>query len=231
MLKNIWQKILDTIAPITCVDCGQHGEHLCASCQTKLTIAAQHCIVCGKINLLGLTHSSCKTKKHPNGILAPFEYKNPGITKLIIRGKYYFIPDCYLTLGNAVSEYLKQEHLEKFFKNYVLCPIPLSNARLRWRGFNQSEIIARIISNKLNLQMEAVLMRTRWTKTQKNLKQAARQKNISGCFAVTSQNAVANKSILLIDDVVTTGATLREAALTLKLAGAKDVWCLAVARD
>ncbi len=231
MLSTIWKFILETIAPITCVSCGKHGQHLCSICQSNLPIAKQFCIVCGKISLLGITHNKCKIKKDPYGVLAIFEYKNPSITKLIIRGKYYFIPDCYLTLGSALCEYLKQQHLEIYFKNYILCPIPLSKARERWRGFNQSKIIAQVIADKLNLQIEPALVRTRWTKTQKNLKQAARQKNVSGCFALNNHVSVSGKSILLIDDVVTTGATLREATLSLKQAGAKNVWCLAVARD
>ena len=101
----------------------------------------------------------------------------------------------------------------------------------RWaRGFNQAELLARPIAGRYGLRLSYDLRRIRYTKAQAGLTEAARRTNLKDAFAVRRPERIAGKSILLIDDVFTTGATLRTAAGALKTAGAGRVTALTLAR-
>ncbi|MBI2459677.1 MAG: ComF family protein [Parcubacteria group bacterium] len=116
------------------------------------------------------------------------------------------------------------------FKDNLVVPAPLSKKRLRWRGFNQSELLARSVAEKYGLEFDGVsLIRTRHKKPQAKLTEAARLKNVKDCFEWRGGN-LKKRNIILIDDVVTTGATLNECAKVLKAAGAGEVWGLVVAK-
>lgn len=127
-------------------------------------------------------------------------------------------------MGNAYSNPLPD----------LVLPVPLHRARLYERGYNQSAMLARGMAESLGVPAATdVLVRSRATRSQTRLSREARWQNVSGAFAVTEAEAVADKYILLIDDVLTTGATLAAAAATLKSAGAASVTAatLALARQ
>ncbi len=110
-------------------------------------------------------------------------------------------------------------------------PIPLHPARLRLREFNQSLLLARAIAKRLGLPYSIDAMaRIRETPPQVGLSRKERAANMKGVFAVTRINEIAGARILLVDDVYTTGATLREGAKALMATGAKAVTVVAVAR-
>ena len=116
----------------------------------------------------------------------------------------------------------------------LVLPVPLHRARLYERGYNQSAMLTRGMAESLGVPAATdVLVRTRATRSQTRLSREARWQNVSGAFALTEAEAVADKHILLIDDVLTTGATLAAAAATLKAAGAASVTAatLALARQ
>lgn len=101
----------------------------------------------------------------------------------------------------------------------------------RWnRGFNQAELLARPVAKRLHIPISRQLRRKRVTKAQAGLSEAQRRANLKGSFSIRRPEQIAGKRILLIDDVFTTGATLREAAATLKRAGAAHVSTLTLAR-
>jgi ComF family protein len=112
----------------------------------------------------------------------------------------------------------------------LVVPMPL-HWRRRWkRGFNLSEILARWVAGDLGVPMIDVVKRVRATAVQVGLTNASRRKNVSGAFRVSRQSRVAGKNVLLIDDVMTTGATGTACARALKRAGARSVTLLTVAR-
>ena len=112
----------------------------------------------------------------------------------------------------------------------TLVPIPLYSARLRERGYNQSEIIAGGIAQKFNLGISSHnLIRMRPTPSQTILSQKERWTNLEGAFRIKHSKEFHNKNVLIIDDLLTTGATASEAACVLKLAGAKTVGVLTLA--
>jgi ComF family protein len=113
----------------------------------------------------------------------------------------------------------------------VILPVPLHAKRLRQREFNQALLLAREVSlaSGIPLQMDN-LRRVRWTQPQIELNGDERRKNVRGAFEVLRPDQVKGQSVLLIDDVFTTGATVNECARVLKKAGAKAVNVLTVAR-
>ncbi|MPN63343.1 hypothetical protein SDC9_211101 [bioreactor metagenome] len=109
----------------------------------------------------------------------------------------------------------------------IVVPVPLHRRRLRKRGYNQSELLARHICKREGLRLEAgALRRIKDTTSQTHKHKQERMKNVFAAFVVVSPDAVKDKTILLIDDVITTGATLGECALMLKHYGAKRVYAL-----
>jgi len=118
------------------------------------------------------------------------------------------------------------------FADYsLMIPVPLHIKRLRERGFNQSLILARAIGEKRNIHVDfSVLKRHKFTLTQTRSNKKERKQNIRGAFEITDREKIAGKSILLIDDVYTTGATVNECAKTLIKGGAQKVFVLTLAR-
>jgi ComF family protein len=159
---------------------------------------------------------------------SPFIYGDP-IRKMILALKYSdngFV-------ARAVAPYMSAVFMKKCprtYKNYIIIPVPLCKARLRERGYNQSELLARETARHLSLPiLTDVLIRTKKTEPQKKMTPAQRAENLKNAFAVENANLITDKHILLIDDVITTGATTKECAQVLRKAGAKQIKILTVA--
>lgn len=113
----------------------------------------------------------------------------------------------------------------------LIVPVPLHVRRLRSRGFNQSLLLAEMVSRRWQLPLERrLLRRVRWTEPQINLAPRERRENVRGAFAVADNERVSGKRIVLVDDVLTTGSTVDECAGALKRAGAAEVMVVTVAR-
>ncbi len=236
LFTDIKTFVLDTLFPITCLACEQEGAFICPNCKSQLKkLEHQRCIVCQKPTPFGLTHPVCQTPLGANGLISFYDYHNEKVSNIIIKGKYSFLPEVYKILGQMIAEKLKTDYPELLSTPYTLTPIPLHSSRLRWRGFNQAEILCQTLSEQLNLPVADVLTRTKITKTQKDLKKEARIKNVAAAFTVEKgldpSLQIHDKNFILIDDVTTTGATLQQAAQVLKRNGATKIICLTVARD
>ena len=118
------------------------------------------------------------------------------------------------------------------FQNYYLISVPLYKKRQNWRGFNQVEILAELISTKFGVKYEkGILARKKPTSSQVGLSRKSRMENVRGAFECANKNFVVGKKLLLFDDVWTSGATLKNAGVVLKRAGAEEVWGLTLARS
>lgn len=224
--------VLDTLFPIRCIVCEREGNFVCEQCLPGLTrIEHQICIICKKPSILGMTHPGCKTPHGADGLVSVFNYHDERVAKTIIKGKYSFLPGAYNILGSAVAGKIESGEYKNIFASAWLCPIPLSKSRRRWRGFNQAEVLCKTLRERLGFPLLPALVRTKSTKTQKDLKREQRLENVKDCFALAKGADVHGKDIILVDDVTTTGSTLLEAAKVLKRNGARTVWCLTVARD
>jgi ComF family protein len=121
---------------------------------------------------------------------------------------------------------------EKLSMSDIIVPVPLHPARKRERGYNQSELIADSVGKQLGIKSETHLLeRTRQTQSQTLFDLEGRKKNIAGAFSITKKfrDAAEGKNVLLIDDVITTGSTIRECAMALKENGATEVYAASAA--
>lgn len=192
------------------------------------------CLVCNRGSIDGLTHPGCRGRYTIDGAFAGIAYK--GIVKKLI---YNFKYKPYLAdLKNCLVELfyesiIQQEIFQTVYEiKPVLVSVPLHAKRLRERGYNHARLLADGLSVKLNLPVLDVLQRVRQTKSQFGLNLKDRKKNLSNAFAPSPKVPITQyPNILLVDDILTTGSTLLEAARMLKRNGAKNVWGITLARD
>lgn len=228
--------ILDFIFPKHCVSCKKLGSYLCENCFSYLSFDAKSlCLVCNKPTFNSLTHPYCLTKYSIDGCFSALPY-NKTAQKLIYNFKYKpYLTDLKTVLVDLFYESLIQnEDFNRELKrgSWILVPIPLFSSKLKKRGYNQAEILAKELSEKFNFKTFDVLKRVRDTKTQVGRSNIERKLNIKGAFIIhNSEFIIQNMSIFLVDDVVTTGSTLLEAAKILKRSRVKRVIGLTLARD
>jgi len=154
---------------------------------------------------------------------AVFRYEQP-VDSLLHRLKYHGRLDLARVLGNLVAAELTSHEIA----TDVLVPVPLDRSRLRERGYNQSLELARPIARRLELPLDAFgVARNRATRPQTELSRAERRKNVRGAFSVTADFSGKNGAI--VDDVMTSGATVDALAAALRQAGARrvEVWVVA----
>jgi ComF family protein len=228
--------LLDLIFPKKCVVCKKQGSYLCENCFSFLSFDAKSlCLLCNNPTFNNLTHPKCVRKYAIAGCFSALSY-NKTVQKLIYNFKYKpYLTDLKNVLADLFYESIIQN--EQFQKQiemgeWVLIPVPLSDMKLRKRGYNQAEILARELSIRFKIPVLDILKRIRETKTQVGMTNLQRKLNVKNVFEIINHKSeIINKNILLVDDVVTTGSTLMEAAKILKKNGAKKVFGLTLARD
>ncbi len=169
-------------------------------------------------------------------LFAPFSYRNPTVRALIWTLKYRRRIRSAEVLAEALADALAEELSDRaLFKNFMrpaLIPMPLSHGRFRERGFNQCELLAKELVRHLpdvTILPEALRKIKETTPQTKLARRKEREENLAGAFAVKEADAVRGKNIILLDDVITTGSSMKEARAALLEAGARDVWCVAAA--
>ena len=154
-------------------------------------------------------------------------YYRDNVRRSIIRYKFYGKRNYHVSFGRFLAMRILNEGLEQ---PDILTWVPVSAGRKRKRGYDQVELLARSVGKELGLEPVASLKKIRNVKPQSRLHdESARRANILGAYCVRDGDFVAGKRILLLDDVITTGSTVSECAKTLLLAGAKEVYCAALA--
>lgn len=210
------------------------GTYICSNCFSYIAFnEAGTCIVCQRAAIGGITHPVCKTRYSPDGVFSSLVYKGV-VKKLVYKFKYNpNLTDLKSVLGDLFYEGLIQKEVfyKVMTKNSVLVPIPLHKSRGRKRGYNQAQILAKGLGKRLNIKILDCLDRAKNTKTQVGLKKEEREENIKGAFRIKPNFAKATrgKQVFLVDDVVTSGATLKEAAKVLKKSGVGKVYCVTLA--
>ncbi len=230
--------LLDLIFPKYCVNCKKFGDYLCSDCFSRLSFDTKNiCLVCGSPSYNGLTHPRCLKKYSIEGSFTGIVF-NSVTKKLIYQFKYKpYLIGLSSFLGDLFYESLIQyEEFSKILKqaqnDIILIPIPLSSEKMRKRGYNQAEILAKELAKKFDLKAVNCLERTRDTKSQVGLNKKDRQKNIKGAFSLKKNSAnFKNSRVVLVDDVLTTGSTFSEAASVLKHSGVRQVWAVALAKE
>ncbi|MCR4538821.1 ComF family protein [Pseudomonas sp. 18.1.10] len=219
----------------TCLICDEatHSRHcVCNVCETELPWLLAACESCAlPLPMDGLICGQC-LKKPPafKQVIAPWTYSFP-IDSLISRFKH----QARWPLGQMLARLLGQ-HLQHRFDTTelprpdCLLPVPMARKRLRERGFNQAHMLARWLSQDLDIAVdEHLLLRPHDTVAQQALDAKSRQRNLRTAFALAANADVTGRHFALVDDVLTTGATAHSLARLLIHAGARrvDVYCLA----
>lgn len=235
VFSEIQKLVLDTLFPIKCLGCQKEGKWICRACFSRITIQTDHvCGVCEKmITPDGRTCHACKKKSALNGLIAATSYANSFISHAVHLFKYRFVSDLHENLGAILVKAFQKTDIP--LPN-IIVPIPLHPKRLRWRGFNQSFLLAQHLSTNLLPQfvipLSQCLIRNRYTPPQMKIKNYhSRQENLANAFSMTGTMDLKNKIVLLVDDVATTGSTIFECAKVLKKAGAKEVFAIVIARQ
>ena len=229
-------EILDFIFPKRCINCKKQGSYLCQNCFIYLSFDVKNlCLMCDRPTFNNLTHPKCKKKYSIDGCFSALTY-NKTTQKLIYNFKYKpYLKDLTTVLIDLFYESIIQnENFNQELKKeeWLLVPVPLLTAKLKKRGYNQSEILVKELAKKLNLPFENILKRTRGTKSQVGMTNVQRKENVRGIFEILNPKPkILNQNIFLVDDIVTTGSTLKEAANVLKKSGAKRVIGLTLVRD
>jgi len=208
---SILNTILDIIFPVNCISCDKQGEYLCPDC---------------------LNNSREAERETEKWIYPIYDYRHPPIKKAVWFFKYKGKTGIAKTFANVlyprILEELSDLILFENFVNPILIPIPISRQRLKERGFNQTELICKeLIKLDHNTSFEwskNILIKNKETIHQAQVKERKdRLKNLAGSFSVLNQEKIKNRNLILLDDVTTTGATLKEARNILKKAGAKKI--------
>jgi len=226
-IKNF---IVDILFPVECLGCGLEGEWICTACLDNLTAQKnQICIGCGQASAGGCVCESCKKDWLLDGILLIFDYDNKVLQKAIKGLKYKHAHDIARCLSKVLFNFFSKQKISN--KDILIIPVPLHKKRLRERGFNQAELLCQeFVKMGSPMARSGTLVRNKYTKPQAKLKEKARKKNIVDAFTCSDPKAIRDKTVILVDDVITTGSTLNECARVLKNAGAREVWGLALAK-
>lgn len=232
LLKTCGGRLLDVIFPVSCVHCGNAVEaspypHLCRDCSRELFLAEPPaCTTCG-FPFMGRM-AGPQTCPHCAELDPVFDQ---GKTLFLAKGPgRSLIHDLKYSSGSYLFQDLGQmldasPHYPDYLAGGTLVPVPLHPDKLRERGYNQSERIARALAKRVEgCRVALLLQRVRYTETQTRLNRAARDKNVKNAFALAEGVVVEpSDSYILIDDVFTTGATLNACAGVLAKAGAGHI--------
>jgi len=214
-------RLLDLLLPASCAGCSRYGAPFCVACRGRLVaasrprdrfITADPGVVVGDAFEIGL---------------AAFAHEGV-LRRALARLKYGGAARLAQPLGRAAEPSLRT--LLEISGPAVLVPVPVHRARERQRGYNQAALLATALGRAVGLPVAAVLDRQRETTRQHRLNRAARLRNLSGAFLVPAGRQ-APPTVIVVDDILTTSATLEACALALREAGAAVVFGFAIARE
>jgi len=242
---TVLKSLIDLIYPPRCPVCQEFlqdqntlkdGQDLpfCQACFSDFTeIKSPICSLCGRPFSDGVEQDRvCEDclRKRPSYDIARAPYLYDGALMTAIHElKYAQRSHLADSLGSLLASFAQSWIGE--LKGCLIMPVPLHPRRLRARGFNQSLLLAKCVAREIGAELDFLsLRRTRFTKPQTELSSEERKKNVRKAFEVLKPEVVKGRTIVLVDDVATTGSTLNECAKALKRVGADGVLCLVLAR-
>lgn len=227
ILKHIKNTVLWLFLTEHCKYCNTligKGEEICSDCRKALpVIDGERCRFCGA------DKERCGCKKHRmgyDGITSPFYYEGgikEGIQKLKFNGKEHIA----YNLSSDMAKSVKSDFADLQFD--FICFVPFTAVQKIRRKYNQSELLAEHLSKMLGIPLKRILIKLFETDTQHSKNIRNRKGNVFGVYDVKDGADVKDKTVLLVDDIKTTGATLDECAWILKIRGAKAVYCVTAA--
>ncbi|HEY3275649.1 MAG TPA: ComF family protein [Syntrophorhabdaceae bacterium] len=228
-MPDVLRLLLDILYPLKCGGCGAHGSVLCRECVEGFRVVeeASTCPVCGRWMGTRAVCGECIT--HKRGFQEGFYgfYFENRLRDALHSFKFEKRKD----VGRLLVALIKDKVASFSGRFDTIIPIPVTEKRLKARGFNQSFVIGEEISRITGLPVApGILVKTQETLDQYSLSKTERRKNIKGVFSVLDRACIEGKRVLLVDDLFTTGYTMKEAAQALKKEKAGDVAVFALAR-
>lgn len=239
-LQEMGLAFLDLFLPKRCVACEDRWpagweSSWCGPCLESVSwIRSPLCPCCGRPHHKSPSSpdhlcGDCEVSRYPFDSVRSATFHSgtvrDGIHRLKFGGRLHWVPPLVELLVRAVTR-------EMLNSCRVIIPVPLHHKRLRQRGFNQAGLLARGLGKALGLEVDyGLLARSAWTEPQTRLKREERLHNVKGAFQVVKAGRLLGRSVLLLDDVFTTGTTLCECATVLKEAGAEEVHAITVSRS
>lgn len=241
-MRSLWKDLLNLIFPagVECPFCGgpRQGNDICCKCRSIIACYSQelYCRRCGRFTGKGSvipgvsSHLcfTCRKQEWPFDLAraaGPYE----GVLKETLhRFKYLGRRGLASSLAGLMAETACTEPL--FTSSDLVVPVPLSDEKMRLRGFNQAALLADEVGYRLQIPVnDRLLVKDFETSSQAGLNRTAREINLKGAFRVTNADAIHGRNIMIVDDVFTTGSTMSSAALVIRSAGAKHVFGLTAA--
>jgi ComF family protein len=220
------QQMLELVFPTRCAGCGSLGSVWCARCDASLEpLRGPLCAWCGDPHSGPAPCRRCQAMSLSLPVRSFAYYRGP-LARALIQLKYR----PRRGLAEVMGAWLRQVVLRAAWEPHIIVPVPLGRGRQRKRGYNQVALIASSLAGNLGIQSRPMaIQRIRETPSQVGLDAAARRENVQGAFLARPQD-VQNESVCLVDDLMTTGATLVACAEAMRLAGCADVVGVTVGR-
>lgn len=224
--------LIDLVFPKLCLGCKREGKYICRNCAVNMRLSPLVCPYCFKSSIGGRTHDKCRTDNCLDGLISVWKYEGV-IRKAILALKFKFATE----VAGELTSYIITELQSKSYilpNASCLVPVPLYWYRENYRGFNQSYLLGKAVSKELVWEfIPDLVIKSKSVRPQVGLKGKERRTNLRNVFEINSSRRSTlafHRSLILFDDVYTTGSTLKEAARVLKQNGAERVWGLTVAR-
>lgn len=234
---NILNNILNSLFPKKCIGCGkvlneEKERFFCDDCKKDAVFLTfeNSCPICSApIDAKDRLCVNCQTHKRSFTKNISCAKYSGSIKKAVLRFKFSGKKEICRDFSQIIyEELIKQVNLPSFD---ILAAVPIHKKRLKERGFDQCNLMARLLADKLGISYaDRELVKIKNNPPQSSIKNPAeRMKNVAGAFAVTDKTAFSGKTVLLLDDVFTSGATLSEVSRILLKSGAKEVYSVTVA--
>ncbi len=223
MKYPIAERVISVFAPHNCLLCNREGSVVCEQCQSQL--ARVHRSVCYRCNALSQDFVTCTACRHSSPLRRVWvasRYESY-VKELIAQLKFERVRSAYLPLA-----YLIENIVISHSYDYIV-PVPSATKRFRGRGYNPPSLIAGYLSKEWQIPVNSLLARHGQAR-QVGKSRRQRLEQLDNAYYVTSEKSLNGKSVLLIDDVITTGATLEHCALALKKSGVKRIEAAVIAR-
>ena len=221
---SIFDTLLSVIAPHECLGCGAEGALLCGTCRLLLPDIPPRCYRCRRISSGGLTCRACRKVSRLRYVRAATDYE--GIAQqLVWRLKFGGAQAAKREIVHSLLPLVRQMDC----RDACIVPVPTATSRVRQRGYDQAKLIARQLAQEAHLPYIDCVQRQGQTH-QVGASRRQRQKQLAGAFYVRRPQCIRNGHLILVDDVLTTGATLEAAAAVLRRAGAGQIDALVFAQ-
>jgi ComF family protein len=211
------ERLVAVIAPHDCLRCGREGKVLCDWCMSEDCLSSpERCYRCKKLTTDSRVCASCKRSSSLRHVWVRSEYDDAA------KGLVHKLKFARAQAAAAVIAEMIAETLPYLPPDTLVTHIPTATSRYRQRGYDHAQLIAKHIAVKKGLRYASLLIRSGQSR-QVGAKRDQRLKQLAGAYRSRSGHLIEGAHILLVDDVVTTGATIEEAGKTLRLAGARQV--------